>query len=129
MPRKFTNVLLRDKTNISIFSLELILEPLLQNYLLESKVAGFSIPASIQAKTFKNMSGPERKYFFDTAVQSLFRRFPYTSDKDIGHQFAAWKRCEVYVSHVDHLKNQVDTDRKFDVNTQPYSELLLRVAW
>ena len=75
------------------------------------------------------MVEPERAYFFDTAVQLLSRGFPYTWNKDIGHQFAAWKTCELYVSHIDHLQKQREAYSIQPLNVQGYGELLLSAAW
>jgi hypothetical protein len=88
-----------------------------------------SVHRLVQATTLERMSENERKFFFDIAVQLLSWGFPDTWSKDIGHQIAAWKKCEICLPHIEHITKQLKAYKIHSEDEEGYAELLLRTSW
>jgi hypothetical protein len=55
--------------------------------------------------------------------------FPDHSSVDIGHQIAAWARCEKCLPHVNRLAELAIRHKYSAGDRQKYADLLLRCSW
>lgn len=83
----------------------------------------------VQSAARKRLSKPEGVKIFDAVVHMLCWGFPDHSKVDIGHQVAAWARCEKCLPHVNHLVGLSELQKKTAGNQQKYADLLLRCSW
>ena len=75
------------------------------------------------------LSPGERTEMLDQVIRLLLGGFPNTWQSDVGHQFSAWKACEMCLPHVKFLVVQVS---KWDVrpsDPQSFADLVLRCCW
>ncbi|SPQ20350.1 72ddf52e-7113-4ff0-b348-42e636f23ca1 [Thermothielavioides terrestris] len=57
----------------------------------------------VQDAARTKLSEKERMEYFDAVIHMLCWGFPDHSSSDIGHQIAAWSRCEKCLPHVNHI--------------------------
>ncbi|KAF4459095.1 tetratricopeptide repeat-containing [Fusarium albosuccineum] len=94
-----------------------------------SDLAILSIHRLVQSAVQKRLSESESIKYFDAVVHMLCWGFPDHSSMDIGHQIAAWTRCENCLPHVNHLVQLAKHQKKSPGDRQKYADLLLRCSW
>lgn len=93
------------------------------------ETAVLTIHRLVQSAARKRLSKPEGVKIFDAVVHMLCWGFPDHSKVDIGHQVAAWARCEKCLPLVNHLVGLSELQKKTAGNQQKYADLLLRCSW
>lgn len=83
----------------------------------------------VQSAASVRLGEQERITYFDAVVRLLCWGFPDHSSTDIGHQIAAWRRCEKCLPHVNHLAELAIRDEYRPGDRQKYADLLLRCSW
>ena len=106
---------------------EELLRAALINRAADSKV--LSLHRLVQSAAMRRIEGPQQARYLDAVVQMLSWGFPDHWSKDIGHQFAAWSRCEKCLPHIYHLSEQKKLHDASPGDHQKYAELLLRCSW
>ncbi|RKK17490.1 hypothetical protein BFJ66_g1037 [Fusarium oxysporum f. sp. cepae] len=94
-----------------------------------SDLAILSVHRLVQSAVQKRLSESESIKYFDAVVHMLCWGFPDHSSTDIGHQIAAWTRCEKCLPHVSHLVQVTKYQGKSPGDRQKYANLLLRCSW
>ncbi|KAF4984957.1 hypothetical protein FDECE_16948 [Fusarium decemcellulare] len=94
-----------------------------------SDLAILSIHRLVQSAAQKRLSESESIKYFDAVVHMLCWGFPDHSSTDIGHQIAAWARCENCLPHVNHLVQLAKHQGKSPGDRQKHADLLLRCGW
>ncbi|KAH6887138.1 P-loop containing nucleoside triphosphate hydrolase protein [Thelonectria olida] len=92
-------------------------------------LAILSIHRLVQSAVQKRLSESESIKYFDAVVHMLCWGFPDHSSTDIGHQIAAWTRCEKCLPHVYQLVQLAKIPAKKPGDRQKYADLLLRCSW
>ena len=95
----------------------------------EGDLAILSIHRLVPSAVRKRLSESETIKYFDAVVHILCWGFPDHSSTDIGHQIAAWARCEKCLPHVNHLVQLAKYQRMNPGDRQKYADLLLRCSW
>ena len=88
-----------------------------------------SIHRLVQSTVMNRLSPGERTQMLDQIIRLLLGGFPNTWQSDVGHQFSAWKACEMCLPHVKFLVVQVS---KWDLrpsDSQCFADLVLRCCW
>ena len=75
------------------------------------------------------LSALERMQLLDYVVRLLIKGFPNTWQSDVGHQFSAWKVCEICLPHVKFLVKQVRKWKLQLKEPQTFADLSLRCCW
>ncbi|KID91916.1 tpr repeat-containing protein [Metarhizium guizhouense ARSEF 977] len=88
-----------------------------------------SIHSLVQSAARTRLIETQTAEYFDAAVHLLRWGFPDHSSTDIGHQIAAWGRCEKCLPHVYHLVQLAKHEGKNPGDRQQYANLLLRCSW
>ncbi|MCJ1404908.1 hypothetical protein MMC11_008134 [Xylographa trunciseda] len=91
--------------------------------------ATISIHRLIQSAVLTRLSTEEKTKFSSYAVKLLLQGFPNTWETDVGHQFSAWKLCEMCLPHVNFLVSQVRKWKLMLVDPQSFADLVLRCCW
>ncbi|CAM1507781.1 Fc.00g046290.m01.CDS01 [Cosmosporella sp. VM-42] len=92
-------------------------------------LAILSMHRLVQSAVQKRLSESESIKYFDAVVHMLCWGFPNHSSTDIGHQIAAWTRCEKCLPHVNRLVQLAKYQGKNPGDRQKYADLLLRCSW
>ncbi|KPM44898.1 hypothetical protein AK830_g1657 [Neonectria ditissima] len=117
---------LSDEMDIGDASEELLRAALINR---EGDLAILSIHRLVQSAVQKRLSESDNIKYFDAVVHMLCWGFPDHSSTDIGHQIAAWTRCEKCLPHVNHLVQLARLRGKNSGDRQKYADLLLRCGW
>ena len=83
----------------------------------------------VQSAVMSQLSSSEKSKFTQYATQLLLKGFPNTWEHDVGHQFSAWKTCEMCLPHVNFLTRQVKKWKLELEDPQSFSDLVLRCCW
>ena len=83
----------------------------------------------VQSAVLGQLSSSEKILFTNYAIQLLLNGFPNTWEQDIGHQYSAWKTCEMCLPHVSFLVKQVQKWKLELSDPQSFSDLVLRCCW
>ena len=75
------------------------------------------------------LSMEEKTQLTDYATILLLKGFPNTWQSDVGHQFSAWKACEMCLPHVNFLVKQAKKYNLRPGNPELFAELILRCCW
>ena len=91
--------------------------------------ATISVHRLVQSAIMNWLSTQEKTELADYMIRLLIKRFPNTWQSDLGHQYSAWKACEMCLPHVKFLVRQV-RNWKFPLkDSQKFTDLGLRCCW
>ncbi|UNI18783.1 hypothetical protein JDV02_005033 [Purpureocillium takamizusanense] len=117
---------LSDEMNLGDASEELLKTSLI-NRTAES--ASLSMHRLLQSAIQGRLTKSESTRYIDLVVDLLCWGFPDHSSADIGHQIAAWSRCEKCLPHVNQLAHVAKAQGKRPGDPQRFARLLLRCGW
>ena len=91
--------------------------------------ATLSVHRLVQAAIMNQLSSSDRTHFADYVIKLLIQGFPNTWESDVGHQFSAWKACEMCLPHVKFLVKQIRKWKLHLKDPQAFADLGLRCCW
>ena len=91
--------------------------------------ATLSVHRLVQSAIMGQLSMDEKTQLTDYATALLLKGFPNTWQSDVGHQFSAWKACEMCLPHVNFLVKQAKKYSLCPGNPELFAELILRCCW
>ncbi|MCJ1396521.1 hypothetical protein MMC18_009412, partial [Xylographa bjoerkii] len=91
--------------------------------------ATISVHRLVQSAVLTRLSTEEKTKISSYAVKLLLKGFPNTWESDVGHQFSAWKFCEMCLPHVNFLVSQVRKWKVKLMDPQSFADLVLRCCW
>ena len=91
--------------------------------------ATISIHRLVQSAIMNQLTSGERVQMAGHTIRLLLKNFPNTWQSDVGHQFSAWKACEVSLPHVKFLVKLVKKWKLQVKDSQTFADLSLRCCW